>query len=259
MIFIHTLRYASYTDNGPKGVTMKKYSFSVDGIPVEINSAITKVGDVTDYDTDGVKVMLTVDSQSDFRLEYLDKNNIKPREPHISLAALSCFFKRVRGYPDMALDIAVDDRIFKLSLNEYPNYSFRVKDVKCKVLCAKTVEFCDGVCVAVDVIDDCGGCAALICSDTECFDKSRATLIHERLRGNGISSLVVISYTDRIGIITLGDITPYEAIVIGLSLLSSRGISVPTGRYTSKVNGVDIALQRTSSGTVFYPEIKCIS
>ena len=242
---------------------MEKYSFLVDGIPVEIYSALESTGadsnDLTDADTEGVKVMLTADSQSDFRLEYLDKNNIKPREPHIPLAALSYFLKRVRGYPDMALDISTDKGIYKLSLSETQNYNFAIKDIKCKVQCTKTVDFCDGIAMAVDVMDHYGACGVAACNDIECFDKTRACLLFDRLRQEGITSLVIASHTDRIGIVALGDITPHEAISIGISDLSSRGVSLPHARYTALVNGVDIALQLTSLGITFYPEIKYIS
>ena len=242
---------------------MEKYSFSVDGIPVEIYSAWESTGadsnDLTDADTEGVKVMLTADSQSDFRLEYLDKNNIKPREPHIPLAALSCFLKVVRGYPNMALDIATDKDIYKLSLSETQNHNFTVNGIKCKVLCTKTVDFCDGIAMAVDVIDQHGVCGVLACNDTECFDKMRAILLYDRLRQDGISSLVVVSYTDRIVILMLGDIMPHDAIAIGISILSSRGVLLPRGKCTASVNGVDIALQLTSRSITFYPEIKYIS
>ena len=257
------MSHISYTDNGPRGVTMKKYSFSVDGIPVEIyslsESECATGNDHADSEKKSIKVMLTTDLQNDFRVEYFSNNNTKPREPHIPIAALSCFFKRVRGYPDMALDIAIDDRVIKLPLKKTQNYNFTVKDIKCKVLCSKSVDFCDGACVAADVIDCCGGCAVSVCNDTECFDISRAALMLERLREDGISSLAVVSYTDRIGVIAVGDINPYEATQIGISVLSSRGVVLAPGRYVASVNGVNIALQRTPSGIVFYPEIKCIS
>lgn len=242
---------------------MKKYSFSVDGIPVGIYSAleleVANDSYLADSDTEGINVMLTADSQSDFRLEYLDKNNIKPREPHIPLAALFCFLKRVRGYPDMTLDIAIGQGTYKLSLSKTQNYDFTVNDIKCKVLCTKNVDFCDGIGVGVDLVDRYGGCAAVACNDIECFDTSRAVLMLERLREDGISSLVVVSYKDRIGIIARGNIIPHEAVAIGISYLSSQGVSLPHAKYTASVNGVDIALQLTSRGITFYPEIKCIS
>ena len=242
---------------------MKKYSFLVDGIPVGIYSAseleIANDSDLIDSDTEGVKVMLTADSQSDFKLEYLDKNNTKPREPHIPLAALSCFFKVVRGYPNMELDIATDKGMYKISLSGTRNYNFAINDIKCKVLCTKTVDFCDGISVTLDVIDRYGACGVATCNDIECFDKTRAILLYDRLRQDGITSLVVASYTDRIVILALGDITPHEAIVIGISDLFSRGLSLPHVRYTASVNGVDIALRLTLRGITFYPEIKYIS
>ena len=242
---------------------MKKYSFLVDGIPVGIYSAsefeIANNSYLADSDTEGIKVMLTADSQSDFRLEYLDKNNTKPREPHIPLAALSCFLKVVRGYPDMTLDITTDKGVYKLYLSATRNYNFVVNDVKCKVLCTKTVDFYDGISFAVDVIDQYGSCGVVVCNDTECFDKTRATLLNARLRQDGITTLIIASYIDRIGIISLGDIMPHEAIAIGISAISSRGISLPYVRYTASVNGVDIALQLTSRSITFYPEIKYIS
>ena len=242
---------------------MKKYSFLVDGISVGIYSAseleIASDSDLADSDTEGIKVMLTADSQSDFRLEYLDKNNTKPREPHIPLAALSCFLKRVRGYPDMTLDITTDKGIYKLYLSATQNYNFVVNDVKCKVLCTKTIDYHDGISLSVDIIDHYGACAVLLCNDVERFDKTRATLLNARLRQDGITTLIIASYTDRIGIISLGDIMPHEAIAIGISAISLRGISLPHVRYTASVNGVDIALQLTSRGITFYPEIKSIS
>ena len=123
---------------------------------------------------------------------------------------------------------------------------------------SKTVDFCDGICITVDVIDKYSGCAAVVCNDAECFDESRLDLMLERLRQDGISSLIITSYTDRIIITTVGDITPYEAVQIAISVLSFRGVSLIPGRYTADVNRQTLEFLKLSSGTVFYPEVLCV-
>ena len=242
---------------------MTKYTFSVDGASVVIypvSSLAEAERDLPLLIGEGeISVALLPDLSCDFRIVCLNKEYNTPRELHIPLAALSCFLKRVRGYPDMMLDIACESMIFKLYLDKTEKYNFTLKDEKCKILCTKMVRFADETCVTVDVVDRCGGCAVLICGDAELFDSARADLMLSRLRQDGIHSLVIASYSDCIVIGALGDITAYEAIAMGLSAISSRGTPLAVGRYTALVNRRPIDFLRLSSAIVFYPEINCIS
>ena len=242
---------------------MKKYTFLIDGVSVAIYPVLTseEIGReaLMHYGDEQISVALLSDEHSDFRIVCYDKKYNTPRESQIPLAALSCFLMRVRGYPEMRLDIACDDKTYKLSLDKQNGYNFSVKDEKCKIICTKNVEFDDGISIDAYVIDRLGGCAFVLCEDVDLFDKGRAEILFDRLKQDGISSLVIASNSDRLRIRALGYITSYEAVRIALCVLSSRGVVLAPGRYVASVNGVNIALQRTPSGIVFYPEIKCIS
>ena len=241
---------------------MKKYTFLIDGVSVAIYPVLTseEIGReaLIRYGDEEISVALLSDEHSDFRIVCYDKKYNTPREPQIPLAALSCFLMRVRGYPEMRLDIACDDKTYKLSLDKQNGYNFSVKDEKCKILCTKNVEFDDGISIDAYVIDRLGGCALVLCEDADLFDKGRAEIFFDRLKQDGISSLVIASNSDRLRIRALGYITSYEAMRIALCALSLIGVLLPLGRYTADVNRQTLEFSKLASGIVFYPEIQYV-
>lgn len=242
---------------------MTKYTFSVDGIPVAIypilDPRLMEPGPTFDGDKGAVNMALLSDTEADFRIEYFDKNNSPPREPHLPFAALSCFFSRVKGYPDMCLDIAVGDKITGLILNKAKEYNFLVNSGKCKNICAKTVDFLDGVSVNCNIFEAPSVCATAFCSDTECFCAERLRLLFDRLRPCGAESLAVISFGNKLRILTVGDISPYEAVRLALLQYTPESFKAPLGVTEASVNGRPYKFSLFHRGITFYPEIKYIS
>ena len=242
---------------------MTKYNFSVDGIPVAIYplSDTEEVGKMllTATDDGAIRVALLSDPEADYRIVCFDKSNTEPREPHLSLAALSCFLSRVRGYPDMSLDVAYHGGAARLTLDKLNDYNFSVNNEKCKIICAKTVDFLDGTSLRLDVVDSPFSCACLLLEDAELFDRERLTLVLDRLRRDGVSAIVLASLGTGLCLRTAGDISPYAAVRVVTSLLSARGIILPEGHAEATVNGTRLKFARTRTRLAFYPEIKYIS
>lgn len=242
---------------------MTKYLFSVDGIPVNIypvcELSMVKTPLLFEGEKGAVNVALLSDSDADFRIEYFDENNHRPREPHLALAALSCFFSRVRGYPDMRLDIAYGDKIFKLTLDKYNGYNFLVNIGKCKNICAKTVDFLDGVSVNCDILQTPDVCAVLMCDDAKCFSTERIRLLFDRIRPSGAKSLIALSSGDKYAIVTVGDIYPHEAVRVALSQHLPYLPDAQSGVSEMLVDGTPSRFSLSPRGITFYPEIKYIS
>ena len=242
---------------------MTKYTFSVDGISVVIYPVCEPCGIKTaplfDGEEGAIKVALLSDSEADFRIECFDKSNFRPREAHLPFAALSCFFSRVRGYPDMSLEIAYGDKITKLALDKYNGYKFLVNSGKCKNICAKTVDLLDGVSVRCDILETPDLCALLLCDDVEHFSRERLRLLYDRLEPSGAKSLIALSDGDKLRIRTVGDIYPYEAVRIALGELPLRTPEAQMGVSEALVDGAPCKFSLSNRGITFYPEIKYIS
>ena len=242
---------------------MTKYEFSVDGIPVAIypiSEPEEVVGEVPQAaDEVAIRVALTLDTEADLRVDYYNKYRNEPREPHLPLAALSCFLSRVRGYPDMTLDVAYHGGTAKLALDKLNGYKFSVNSEKCKIICAKTVDFLDGTSLRLDVIGSPFSCACLVLEDAELFDRERLTLALDRLRREGVSAIVLASLGTGLCLRTAGDISPYAAVRVATSILPTRGIILPEGHAEATVNGTRLKFSRTRTCLTFYPEIKYIS
>lgn len=242
---------------------MTKYLFSVDGISVVIYPVCEpwgiKTAPIFDGEEGAIKVALLSDSEADFRIECFDKNNFRPREPHLVLAALSCFFSRVRGYPDMSLEIAYRDKVTKLALDKYNGYKFSVNGGKCKNICAKTVDFLDGVTVRCDILQTPDICALLLCDDVDHYSIERLRLLYDRLGSSGVKSLAALSDGDKLRIRTVGDIYPYEAVRIALGELPLRTPDAQLGVSEALVDGAPCKFSLSNRGITFYPEIKYIS
>ena len=242
---------------------MEKYSFSVDGIPVAVYPALalTEFADLTalkSFYDDGA-ILLLPEDKADYRIEFINGSNIGPREPHVYIAALSYLFSRVWGYPDMSLDILVQGNRYEIELDRNKRYSFTVNDGKCKILCAKTVEFFDGIAVNVNIVDSCGVYGTVICEDADLFDDERITLLFERLGECGAKAVLVISRSDTLKLKSFGSLPYYEAIRVALHALGGGGKALLYGRHTALVNGHIHDFTRDPGSLILHPEIKYIS
>ena len=181
---------------------MEKYNFSVDGIPVTVYP-VKEAKSLSDLVASGLskgenEVLLLPSSEADFRIELYDRSYSEPREPYIAMTALSCFFTRVRGYPNMSVNILFGGEEYTLTLDKGKGYNFLVNSGKCKTLCAKFVEFQDGISLKANILDIGGVCAALTCEDAELFDEGRIEILWQRLRSEEIKGMILASYTDRL-------------------------------------------------------------
>lgn len=242
---------------------MTKYKFSVDGIPVAIYTLSEPEAVVEEMpqaaDEVAISVAFAPDTETDLRVEYFSKYRNEPREPHIPLAALSCFLSRVRGYPDMTVELVYSGGIIKLTLDRMNDYNFTLKNEKCKILCTKNVDFLDGISQECSIINASYPYAILLCEDAECFDEGRLDLLFDRLKQTGITSLLILSFSEGLTVKTAGEISPYRAVARAVSYLSYRGVAFPDGYATAYVDGRQCKILKTCAGITFYPEIKYIS
>lgn len=242
---------------------MKKYTFSVDGASVSVFTAeggeIVREKILCGLREGELAALISLDRECDFQVECFDKNNNTPREPHLPLAALSCFFERVRSYPKMTLDISCGGKKYEIKTNENDGYKFSVNSGKCKTLCSKTVKFSDGIEIRADIVSSDKLYAVTVCEDSELFDTGRLLLLFESLKASGVSSAVVLSFGDELRIKSVGEMPFYEAIRIAADVLGSMGITLPEGEHDALVSGRRHRFSVAQRQLIFSPEIQYIS
>ena len=238
---------------------MKKYDFSLDGIPI---SVITEGLDTTvrravaDTLCDGgYAVIVYPDETADFGVTCIDKNNLELREPHLALAALSCFFKKVRRFPDITLDLTYCGERHELIIDG-ERKSFTVNVGKCKFICAKTAKFPDGIELCADVVD-CGyGCVSTLCYNCECFDAGRLRRLPTLLGMRHDTPAVAISYAEKLCVRTTGAIPFYDAVAVAVSMLVRSCVPVAYGPLVACVDDCEHEICYSSGRLSFYPNIK---
>ena len=201
-------------------------------------------------------VILSPDGDADCLVTSFDKNNIQPREPTLSFAALSFFFKAVRGYPKMTLDVKYEGRIHELPLTD-DNVKISVNVGKSKILCAKTVEFADGTEITARAVNCGDAVITALCHDAELFDEGRLRLLLYSFLDKGARSTIAVSFMDKMRIKTVGKSFAYEAITAGVFTLSIEGIGLPDGECTCLVDGKEYVFYKDKGNLTFYPEIDC--
>lgn len=242
---------------------MKKYRFSVDGISVTVFPLMTPGYDrgmiLSELMEEELSVILLPDDRVDFKVEIFDKNNKEPREPCLCFAALFCFFRNVRSYPDVTLEFAYHESIVTMDISSDTEYNFSVKVGKCKNITEKEVSFPDGAEVKYRIVGDTCPCAVTVCSDSDLFDKAVLIRILELGKENGVLAALAISYSDCMRIKQVGVSYPCEVVFSAVTVLSAEGISLKNGRqpificdkeYYTSVGGRDLT---------FYPNIKYLS
>ena len=242
---------------------MDKYKFTVDGISVTVcptHDATDKADLIADELCESeLSMLLYPDRDADFRVDCFYKNTDTPREPHLILAALSCFFGRVRSYPAMTLEIATPDNKYDLVIGKDYPYNFSVNRGKCKILYSKALKFSDEIEIVSNLIEGEEVYAAVICEDADTFDNGRLELLFNMQKEKGIKAALVLSRGEILNIKYVGKISLYEAARVGAFALYRKGCVLDQTDGTSIINGKEIRLSHSRGVLTFYPEIKYLS
>ncbi len=240
---------------------MRKKQILVDGTLVSVYSfssdSFDREGVCRELSEGELAVVLYPEREEDFGVLSFDKNNIEPREPYLTFAALSCFFERVLGFPKMTLDIKRRGETVELPICS-KKYKFSVNGVKSKMLCTKTVKFADGIEICVYSYHGENVIAVVACRDSGLFSYDRLTLLLSSLLEEGVSSAIAVSYTDKIRIKSVGKLIFYDAIRAGVSALSAEGERLSDGDNMCEIDGVEHSFSVDKGKLVFYPEINLI-
>ncbi len=238
---------------------MRKIQISVDGALVSVYPLGNAPHDrkkVREELQDGeIAVTLYPDRDADFLAESFDKNNIEPREPTLSFAALFCYFKTVCGYPKMTLDVKCREKMHELSLTD-DNVIISVNVGKSKILCAKTIKFADGIEIKALMTRDENATVAVVCNDSALFDERRLRLLLSAYLDKGARSAIAVSVADGFKIKSIGNAFFYEAITAGVAALSAEGIRLSDGECSCLIDGESFAFFKDKENLVFYPNVK---
>lgn len=242
---------------------MKKYDFLIDGILVSVyphwEMDISRY-EIADCLSDGrFAVMLYPDSFADYRAVCIDKNNNEPREPHLALAALSCFFFCVRAYPSMTLYIRYFENMFEVCPPVDSRYVFSVNAEKCKILCTKILKYDDGVELTAYEVGKNSSILCFACSDAELFDTEK--IYRCLLKDGRASAVAACSYSEDRGLIinSAGDPLFYDVICAASTVLFANGCVLFDGICRAMLDGTEHLFLYSRGRVEFYPEVKYIS
>lgn len=241
---------------------MRKYDFSVDcvrALVYPVSSPNEAWEEIADSLSEGdLAILLYPCDGADFGALSTDKYGNQPREPYLLLAALSCFFNRVRAYPDMTLEIKISDNIYDLLIHN-EKYSFSVNVGKCKIEYSKNFNFSDKTQINIHVINSGAAVGVTVCNDSEFFDMERLKLLHSRFPG--VDSVSAISYSEDEGVVirSVGTAPYYDVISASLSALIGDGVKIKEGSLSLAINGVGIRAELYGRLLTIYPNIKYIS
>lgn len=236
---------------------MKKYDLLLDEIPISvIPEVVTERRAVADTLCDGgYAVILSPSDCADFGVLCIDKNNLELREPYLPFAALSCFFKTVRCFPDITLDVLYRGVFYEIPINDMDK-KFTVNIGKCKILCTKTVKSEDEIEFSVDVTNDAYPCATVLCRDSELFSKSRLSKIPSLVGMGRDASAIAVSYDEILRIRCCGPIPYYSAVSAAISSLLAGGVAFIDSTFVASVDGREHRLSYSRGVLTFYPNIK---
>ena len=242
---------------------MEKYKFLVDGLTVVIYpehlQGVSR-GTVLDQISENeLACIISPDLVTDFRIECFDKNNKQPREPSIVFAALFCFFKMVRAYPDMTLEFRYNGSVESLGLTSSEPYNFSVNIGKYKIISANKVGFPDGVSVEYCVVEGAKRYAVTLCHDSDLFDRAVLSVILKDAESCGAGCALALSASDVIRIKEVGGVLPSEAVAAAISVLSKRAHRIKNGRQIAYIDGVGYDLSYSPISFTFYPHVKYLS
>ena len=239
---------------------MKKYSFLIDGITVTVFPASAycngREAILPHLREDEIAALLIPDSRADFIADFFDRNNREPREPNICLSALFCFFKDVRCYPHMQIEICYKGALYMLDINSNSDYKFSVNIGKYKVISKENFKFADGIEVEYYLIGGACPIAVIVCNDSDLFDEAVLSRILMSEKRNGCLSALAVSCSDKFRIKEVGKSYPSEAIAAGLFALSRKGVQIHRDVCEAYINGKKLDFAYSVPILDFYPELK---
>lgn len=241
---------------------MRKYRFSVDGIPVTIYSALfgyERSELIEGLAEDELAVVLLPDLHADLRVEMFDKRNEEPKEPRLCFAALFCFFAKACSYPDTVLEIAYKDGVVPMDISAENEYKFSVKVGKRKSLGKGKIKFPDGIELTYHIIEGKTFALSVVCEDSDLFDKAALFRISELRKEYDARVALAISYSDSLRVKQEGRALPCEVIEAALEALSIEGISLKDGRHTAFISGREYVFSILGKDLIFYPHVKYLS
>lgn len=238
---------------------MRKYDFSLDTIPVSVITLDAPLSDRSEVmrgiPCGGYAVMIYPVSEADLGVTCIDKNEREPGEPHIAMAALLSFFKAVRRLPDVTLDMLYRAKVYEISIGT-DEHKFSVNVGKCKFICAKTVDFDDGIMLSADVVDCDGACVSTVCHDSECFCVDRLARLSALSGLRRDAPAVAVSCDTGIRVRSVGGLPFYSALSVALGTLCRGGYLPPVGIFDAFVDGVGHRVSCSAGRLTFYPDIK---
>ena len=241
---------------------MRKYDFLIDKKIVSVYPMQLKDEDINSVreslSDSAYAVCIYPVSDADYAVLCFDKNNREPREPHLPFAALSCFFRDVRGLPGVMFEVLYRGRRYELSASGN-DYEFEVNVGKCKILCTKTVVYDDGITVVADAIDMQDTSLFVLCHDADLFESARLSSLPMHCGMELDSSVCALSLDTELRIKAHGSIQFYDAIAKACVILGERGTKLPLGMMSARVNGSVHRFLRSAETLTFYPEIKSLS
>ena len=238
---------------------MRKYQLSVDGDLISVYSCedaeILREWVLGNIGEGEIAVLLYPVDNADFGALSFDENNVEPREPQLVLVALSCFFRNVRGYPKMRIDLRINGAMHELNLDDG-----RIKCSdnigKCKILCTKTVKFADEIELDIGIIHRANTFATVVCHDAETFDEGRLRLLLSKLSDDGVDAAIAVSMTDRLTARCVGKFSFFDALSVSIAALIAEGIKCKDGAFPCELNRRKVFLICNGVNVTHHPEIK---
>ena len=238
---------------------MRKYQLSVDGDLISVYSCedakILREWVLGDMGEGEIAVLLYPVDDADFGALSFDKNNAEPRESQLVSVALSWFFRNVRGYPKMNIDVRINGAMRELNLDN-GGCGCSVNVGKCKIICTKTAKFADGIELDAKIIRSENIFATVVCHDAETFDEGRLRLLLSKLSDDGVDAGIAVSMTDKLTVRCVGEFTFSDALSVSIAALIAEGIKCKDGAFLCELNQRKVFLICNGGNISYHPEIK---
>ena len=241
---------------------MRRVTLLIDGILISVFTFADTIDDIKGIADDiidgGLAVIIYPMLGSDFRVVCFDKSLAEPGEPYLAFMAVSYLFGAIRGLPSVGFDLEYHGKVYKdIACSDTPNFLINIE--KCKLICAKTIKFDDGVEVNTDIIKGDTYYICTACNDVDMFDTHRLKSLGGMSDTRFFAPSLAISYDGTLRVKTSLGVMFYDAIAIGITALKRRGIVLPLGKATAFVNGVPHSYSLSVDTLTFYPNIKYLS
>lgn len=234
---------------------MKRFDFTLDGIPVSVYPMRDESG-TPSYRESEVAVAFCPCEMCDFAARCFDC--VYARDPHVSLAAIAYFFKKVRRLPDATIEVLYLGKTYEVDIERYA-IEFTVNSGKCKILYTKTAHFTDGIELKACAVKGREECAVTVVSDVDSFDGSRLLLLSGLLDLPATSPSIAVSFDGTLRVRASRPMAYYDAIAYAVCSLSAVGVRLPEGRLYAELSGRRHAFSVSRGAISFYPDIKYLS